>query len=1179
MQSTERTPSTFLSKRLSQFWLPLLIVLSGLVIGWTLANLQTQENNRLINDILQQRINHLANGVHDSVAVYELGLRGLRGSIIAKGVQNFDYHSMQTYTGSRNYSKEFPGARGIGYIRLVSPSDKESFAKQMAQERPDKTFNIRQLQPHPDTLFIIRNIEPESNNKQAIGLDIGSEANRREAAIGAANANAMQLTGPITLVQASNQTSQGFLILLPIYQQGQSLTPSFANVVGWTYAPLLIEEVLRAVSVQSQHLVLSISDITRGNKQEFFTRGDPKSAISAFKKEQNLSLFGREWALTLMPSPEFIASLPLKKPQQAFLNAFLISLLLAAGSFSAQLIALRRIADLQHRHDLIQAEENALQQANLELEQQVKNRTLKLTHLSALQRSILDAAAYAIIATDRDGVITEFNPSAEALLGYRRTDVVGLYTSATFLNEAEITAHLALLPQSNQPLPLGFEAIAAISRSTGNNEQCWSFVNQQGQHIPVKLSVTALHSDNGVLTGYLGVAYDLTEEITRNHELATTREAALQASKAKSDFLATMSHEIRTPMNAVLGLLQMTLYTDLNPQQLEYLKKTQAAAKSLLTLLNDILDFSKIEAGRLNLEEEPFSLQQLLTEMGSMLSAQAQNKNIELIYDVAEDVPDILIGDCLRLRQVLLNVMSNAIKFTEQGEVINRIAVQILNKEHCVLTFTISDTGIGMNAEQLEVIFKGFQQADSSISRRFGGTGLGLAICRELIDLMQGNIQVNSIVGEGSVFTITLPFTFKPATQRPQMQLPARALLIEDNKTSRLVLKEMLQQLGFDVLACTDSTDALQLMRDPMAPAVDLILVDWLLPGMDGLSFVTTLREIDTLTKQPFVVMITAFGERVLAEQRNHPLAQCDATLIKPITREMLHSTLISAIAQTDDKPMNKNDIKLCSTSDNRLTGRHLLLVEDNATNRLVATSLLRLHGAILTEAVDGFDALDKLSSQRFDLVLMDIQMPGIDGYETTRQIRQHLNLSTLPIVAMTANAMSEDKFACERAGMNGYIAKPFDIEQVIQTITPLFNPIPNDMNEELISTEYSLGIFPPQVNAYALAQGLELEKACKQIGDTDIFLLVLNQLRADIDQAQAILTRPQLSVQDARIQYHSLKSAAATCGFSSLSASMRIAEAACEEMVEPIEPDVNVLISLNNSREQLDTLSTMLEI
>ncbi|MBT1444378.1 response regulator [Shewanella sp. JM162201] len=1169
--------SSFFRRSLFWLWLPLLIVIAGLVVGGLLAQQQTEANQRRIQEVLQARLDLLVSGVHESVATYEHGLRGLRGAIISVGPDHFDYATMQAYSASRHYEVEFPGARGFGFIQQIENDERERFISQSAAERPDHSFSIRQLEPHQQSLFVIRFIEPESRNKQAIGLDIGSEANRRNAAVQAANDNAMRLTGPITLVQASNKSAQGFLILLPIYRSDGPAEPSLANTIGWSYAPLLIDEVLSTISGLGADLVLSISDITRGEQQRFFDRGDATSAIDTYKREARLKLFGREWELSLAPSAAFISSLGLPKPEASIWNALLLSLLLAAASYSVQLIGLRRLSELQHRHELAKAEENALQLANARLELQVLERTSELVHLSALQRSILDAAAYAIIATDRDGIVTEFNPSAEKLLGYQSREIVGLHTPARFLLESEISAQLALLqPERTEPLTPGFEAIATLAKLSDSEERSWTFVCKEGTHIPVKLSVTALHSEVGELTGFLGVAYDLTEQLAREQELANTREEALQASKAKSDFLANMSHEIRTPMNAVLGLLQITLYTELSPQQRDYLLKTQSAAKSLLALLNDILDFSKIEAGRLELEQEPFSLQQLLTEIGSMLSSQAQHKNIELIYQVDDDVPDTLIGDCLRLRQVLLNVLSNAVKFTEHGEVINRISARRLDDEHCLIKFTISDTGIGMSAEQQQAIFKGFHQADTSISRRYGGTGLGLAITRELINLMQGEIQVTSAPGEGSIFTIKMPFAFKPANAPSQLPMPARVMLVEDNQTTRMVLRDMLQKLGFEVLVCADAAGAKQLLNRAAPVPIDLMLIDWQLPDADGLSFAASVRGMTHLPRQPAIVIVTAFSEKILEAQRSHPDACCDATLIKPITREMLQTTLTSVMAKHGDGVREARKSAALREDYNRLLGRHLLLVEDNATNRLVATTLLRQHGARVTEAVDGFDALDKLASQRFDLVLMDIQMPGMGGYEATRQIRQHLKLTELPIVAMTANAMPQDRLASEQAGMNGHIAKPFDIDEVINTLTEFLPALPTtESHTELPSA----GALPDHVSLFAKASGLELDTACRQLGDTELFALVLNQFSADIEQAQAILSKAELTMKEAKIQYHSLKSAAASCGFSALSALMRAKEASCSaDGSEPAVADGAVLGALTEARALLHTLCAMLQ-
>lgn len=1214
MQGTGLFKSSFSQQSLFSLWLPLLIILLGYWIGSERAARQHAENDARIAQILHIRVQEIAAGVTEKVSLYEHGLRGLRGTMVTLGPDNFNYQHMQSYTGTRDYDVEFPGARGFGFVQYVPQNQLTEFLEQAVVERPDGTFNLRQLQPHQDDLLIIRFIEPEYRNKQAVGLDIGSEPNRRQAAMGAARAHTARITGPITLVQASQKSLHGFLILLPVYRPevamaaGSKPSPldeqatgrpatsgeAPANLVGWTYTPILIDEVLSTVTGLDDYLALSIVDVTPEGKELFFVRGEQLDILAALEVSESISLFGRNWQLNLTPTQAFISAMALPAPRARLWNAWMSSWLVAVLVYLAQLMWLRRLTVLRHSAELAKAKEDALIAAKAELEVLVQQRTAQLEQMGALQRSIFNSAAYALIATDPEGIITDFNPSAERMLGYSAGEMIGLQTPAIFHVEQEVVERAAVLSKElGQKVEPGFDAFVAKARRGKPDTNNWTYISKSGRQIPVRLSVTALCSEEGELSGYLGIAYDLTEQLQREQELADAREQALQASQAKSDFLANMSHEIRTPMNGVLGLLQMTLYTELEPQQRDYLLKTQQAAKSLLALLNDILDFSKIEAGRIELEQQPFSLQQLLTEMGSILSSQAQHKAIELVYQVDDAVPDTLIGDSLRLRQVMLNVLGNAIKFTEVGEVITRIGVCIEDERRCELQVEISDSGIGMTEAQQEIIFTGFQQADSSISRRYGGTGLGLAITRELISLMRGDIEVASTPGQGSTFTLRVPLGYIPS-ETAQTSIatlaPIRVMLVEDNDTSRLVLQEMLQKLGCEVSSCKDAESALWSVQAPETAGFDVLLIDWQLPDIDGLTLAATIRRLTALPRQPAIVIVTAFSERILEAQLQQADGCYDATLIKPITREMLYNTL-QEVACEHPKAKDGQQLALPGAS---LEGKHLLLVEDNATNRLVATTLLTQLGARVTDAVDGFQALERLASMSFDLVLMDIQMPGMDGYETTRRIRQQLKLTQLPIIAMTANAMPQDKLACQQAGMNDHIAKPFDIEQVAEKLCQHLegaSPSQSRGNDKGSSaalaatsdtgTSVPLAAdgLPKEVLQFSERLGLELDVACKRLGDTALYSMVLTQFLADIKLAQTLLVQPKLNMKDARIQYHSLKSAAATCGFGALSALLREAEHHCDKSSnEPVVADARVLEAMEQAAAQVAELEALLK-
>ena len=1133
-------------------WLPLIILSLGFVTASYLDKQQKEQSRHMIQRELDLRLSQISEAVAERVTLYQYGIRGMRGAVMTVGSDQFDYQQMLKYTQTRDYALEFPGARGFGFIRYVVPSDAQAFVTQAKAERPDKNFEIKTLTPHNDSKFVIQYIEPENRNTEAVGLDIGSEAMRRAAALAAAQYNEVRLTAPITLVQANQKTKQGFLILMPVYESNQvpdRIEQRMHAIRGWSYAPILIDEVLSSITGMSNDLTLTISDITQNQPQTFFSRGDV-TQHTEYSSKQVIWLFGRDWSLSLTAHQGFIKSVPASANQRIFREVIGMTILLVLIVFSLQLLLTRRALASQHREELAEATQKALTDANAQLEQEVVKRTEEISQVYALQRTILSSAGYAIIASDMDGIISEFNPSAERLLGYKASEIIGRATPEKFHVAGEIRARAhELSAELGREIAPGFEAFVTKAKMGIVDTTRWTYVHKNGHHIPVRLIVSMLQDEHNKPVGYLGIAYDLTDMLKREQELAEAKEQAEQANKAKSEFLANMSHELRTPMNAILGLLQIAQNTDLNKQQRDYLNKTQNAAQSLLVLLNDILDFSKVEAGKMQIEQNPFSLTELLHETGILLSSNSQQKHLELIYQIDEDVPDYLIGDSLRLRQILLNLAGNAIKFTEHGEVKIAISVDSLHQQQCVLRMTVSDTGIGMTAEQLQIIFKGFSQAESSISRRYGGTGLGLSIVRHLVNLMQGTIEVKSTHGKGSEFTFTVTLGCVDTNDQPARSpdLPAnlRVLVVEDNSSAQVIFEDFLTRFGCDVSVVSDAETALHRIqqRDGTDQPFDLLLVDWKLPGMDGLSLTKTLRNQAHLTHMPQIVMVTGFSRNLLDQHLEETQSLLDALLIKPVTPEALKKTLYDVICRCSPEVTISPSIP-GSSPVRALLGLKLLLVEDNPTNRLVATELLTQQGATIVEAQSGSEALAALAQQEFALVLMDIQMPEMDGYETTRRIRQLPHFQKLPIIAMTANAMPEDKKASLAAGMNDHIAKPFDLDEVIRKVLHYTNQSDMTDNHEP-EQQQSL---PEQVLDYAQLHHIALEEAVARLGDLHIYTRVIEQCALDIQAALPQLQQPQHSAKEARILYHSLKSAAASCGLTSLASKLQKEESFCAQ-------------------------------
>ena len=533
--------------------------------------------------------------------------------------------------------------------------------------------------------------------------------------------------------------------------------------------------------------------------------------------------------------------------------------------------------------------------------------------------------------------------------------------------------------------------------------------------------------------------------LQKSLKIATGKAEA--AAHAKSDFLANMSHEIRTPMNAIIGMSHLAQRTSLTQKQRGYLLKIDNAAQNLMALINDILDFSKIEADKLEIETVNFPLEQVLENLADIVGGESGQKLLELVYDIAPDVPQYLKGDPLRLGQILINLVSNAIKFTEQGEIVVSAAVESRNGQNVRLRFAVRDTGVGMSPYTCSKLFKSFSQADTSITRQYGGTGLGLVICKKLIELMGGTINVESKPNVGSEFFFTVNMEAleqqSPVRARIAELAGKKVLVVDDCAVSRDVLSNMLQNSNFVTESAASAGAAilaLERASAEMAP-FDLILMDWRMPEMDGTKASRHIKANSRLCRIPAILMVTACSREEVMHQAME--AGIDGFLLKPVSETALHNAIVDILIGPSDSSESAMHTLQPSKAVVSLAGRRVLLVEDNVINRELAYELLTDMGIEVAEAVNGLEGVRRATTEKFDLVLIDLQMPIMDGLTATREIRRHPHTQTLPIIAMTAQAMSGDRERSLESGLNDHLTKPIVPQKLADTLARWLPIIP----------------------------------------------------------------------------------------------------------------------------------------
>ncbi|HED14489.1 MAG TPA: response regulator [Gammaproteobacteria bacterium] len=637
-------------------------------------------------------------------------------------------------------------------------------------------------------------------------------------------------------------------------------------------------------------------------------------------------------------------------------------------------------------------------------------------------REIFETANEGFLMVDTRAVAIEVNQTLCQILGRDRTQVLH-HNIQDFLDSSNARVFHAQLHPHKKDNSDAYEI---------------EFSRPDGTKVPCLASGTTMFDESGKQIGSFALISDISKLAEVREELRTAKEIAEKANLAKGEFLARMSHEIRTPINAIIGMTHLLQRTALSPKQYDYVRKTRGSSQALLGVINDILDFSKIEAGKMSLEDIDFDLHDVMSNLSNVIAIKAEEKGLELLFSLDPHIPQRLAGDPLRLGQVLINLANNAVKFTEQGEII--VSTELLSHDDRLsrLRFTVRDTGIGMTSGQINGLFESFYQADESTSRRYGGTGLGLAISRQLVELMNGNIELESVSGKGSSFTFTAEF--RPAHHAPTQQflmpgvLAGRpVLVVDDNAMSRKILRTMLEQFSFHVETAESGNQALALVehmaKEKESPFF-AILMDYRMPGMDGIETARRIKVLDGLSAITAILMVSACGnDEVVKEAEN---AGLDAFLEKPVDRSLLFNTLLEI---SGHKKVTESHSRVPSLVEaerlKKICGARVLLVEDNSINQQVATEFLEIAGMKVDLAINGREAVEKTHANNYDLILMDIQMPEMDGLEATRRIRADNSQQQIPVVAMTAHAMASDREKSLSAGMNDHLTKPIDPDQL----------------------------------------------------------------------------------------------------------------------------------------------------
>lgn len=807
---------------------------------------------------------------------------------------------------------------------------------------------------------------------------------------------------------------------------------------------------------------------------------------------------------------------------------------------------------------------------NMLLEKRVAERTKLILEKEAIFRSIFERANAGIAFVDTKGNVIRANDSYCSLVGYSREELAGMN-----------------IERFTHPDDLKSEMMIFQEMIEGRINECRMekrYLNNSGAELWVDLSLTAIHDEFGNVVNFVGLVVDITQRKLAEDEILMAKQLAESAARSKSEFLANMSHEIRTPLNGILGMTELALQTNLNPKQHDYLFKIKKAGRSLLGIINDILDFSKIDAGRLDLDSTEFSLDSVMDMLVDLLSEKTSGKSVELIVSVDRKVPDRLIGDPLRLGQVLINLASNAVKFTERGEVLVLATLGELREKHVIIDFSVRDSGIGIKEDIIPTLFQPFTQADGSTTRKFGGTGLGLSISKRIVEVMGGELEVESVPGKGSTFFFSVRFdriAKDSASMLSRFELSGlKVLIVDGNDSSGKNLSELLGAMSFRTTVVPSRENALSVLKaTDFSDPFKLAFLDWELSEIDGIEFMRSVRIETGYADLPIIMMMPYGRDGAMVRARK---AGVNAFLMKPFNK----SVVLDAIAEAFGEPGAESSSLVsssgaCPSALEKLAGLRVLVVEDNHLNQEVASGILESVNIVVDVAENGQDAVEAVRRTHYEAVLMDVQMPVMDGFEAARIIRADKRFRDLPIIAMTANAMKGDRERCLENGMNDYVVKPIDNDELFAALVRWVKPLVG-LNVESFVPAIEIDVDPEFPSSLP---GIDVQDALKRLmGKKDLLRSILVNFKRDYADSADIFRSyiAEGDMENAKRLAHTIKGIAGNFSAWNLHSSLknletRLGEEKKEDIslsIDQVEAEMSIVLEGINALPEIDSIA-----